>query len=104
MHRSTVLEEKGRDGNMNEMLEWYEEQARLFGPAQHFGGDLFHEQHSGVPPGVDLKRASAAIQSAMRKATPDAVWVIQAWQENPRQEILDGTIPEATLILDLSGD
>jgi NADH-quinone oxidoreductase subunit I len=28
MHRSVVLEEKGRDGNMNEMLQWYEEQAR----------------------------------------------------------------------------
>ena len=28
MHRSHVLAEKGRDGNMQEMLEWYEEQAR----------------------------------------------------------------------------
>jgi NADH-quinone oxidoreductase subunit I len=27
-HRSHVLAEKGRDGNMQEMLEWYEEQAR----------------------------------------------------------------------------
>jgi hypothetical protein len=27
MHRSRVLAEKGRDGNMNEMLEWYQEQA-----------------------------------------------------------------------------
>jgi formate hydrogenlyase subunit 6/NADH:ubiquinone oxidoreductase subunit I len=28
MHRSRVLAEKGRDGNMQEMLEWYEEQER----------------------------------------------------------------------------
>jgi hypothetical protein len=28
MHRSKVLEEKGRDGNMQEMLAWYEDQAR----------------------------------------------------------------------------
>ena len=28
MHRSRVLGEKGREGNMNEMMEWYEEQAR----------------------------------------------------------------------------
>jgi NADH-quinone oxidoreductase subunit I len=28
MHRSSVLAEKGRDGNMQEMMEWYEEQAR----------------------------------------------------------------------------
>ncbi|HEY6419313.1 MAG TPA: NADH-quinone oxidoreductase subunit I [Candidatus Binataceae bacterium] len=27
MHRSRVLAEKGRDGNMQEMLKWYEEQA-----------------------------------------------------------------------------
>jgi NADH-quinone oxidoreductase subunit I len=28
MHRSIVLEQKGRDGNMNEMLAWYKEQER----------------------------------------------------------------------------
>ena len=28
MHRSSVLAEQGREGNMNEMMEWYEEQAR----------------------------------------------------------------------------
>ena len=33
MHRSRVLAEKGRDGNMNEMLEWYREQdARVYDP------------------------------------------------------------------------
>jgi formate hydrogenlyase subunit 6/NADH:ubiquinone oxidoreductase subunit I len=33
MHRSRVLEEKGRDGNMQEMLDWYEEQSRrVFDP------------------------------------------------------------------------
>ena len=28
MHRSQVLEQKGREGNMREMLDWYDEQAR----------------------------------------------------------------------------
>jgi NADH-quinone oxidoreductase subunit I len=28
MHRSSVLAQQGREGNMNEMMEWYEEQAR----------------------------------------------------------------------------
>jgi hypothetical protein len=33
MHRSRVLAEKGRDGNMNEMLEWYREQdAAVYDP------------------------------------------------------------------------
>jgi NADH-quinone oxidoreductase subunit I len=33
MHRSRVLAEKGRDGNMQEMLEWYREQeAQVYNP------------------------------------------------------------------------
>jgi hypothetical protein len=33
MHRSRVLAEKGRDGNMNEMLAWYDEQnAAVYDP------------------------------------------------------------------------
>ena len=33
MHRSRVLAEKGRDGNMDEMLEWYQEQdAAVYDP------------------------------------------------------------------------
>lgn len=33
MHRSRVLAEKGRDGNMNEMLAWYKEQdAQVYDP------------------------------------------------------------------------
>jgi hypothetical protein len=28
MHRSHVLAEKGRDGNMQEMMAWYQEQAQ----------------------------------------------------------------------------
>ena len=33
MHRSRVLAEKGRDGNMQEMLAWYREQeAQVYNP------------------------------------------------------------------------
>jgi NADH-quinone oxidoreductase subunit I len=33
MHRSTVLAEKGRDGNMDEMLDWYKQQdAEVYNP------------------------------------------------------------------------
>jgi alpha-N-acetylglucosaminidase len=80
---------------------WYEEQRKLFGDAEHFAGDPFHE---GTAPDIDLEEAGRAIQSAMQKAQPGAVWVLQAWQSNPRKELLKGTVKEKTLILDLFGE
>jgi len=80
---------------------WYEEQRQLLGDARFFAGDPFHE---GVAANIDLKQAGASIHSAMRKARPGAVWVLQAWQANPRDEMLAGTVKEDTLILDLYGE
>ena len=80
---------------------WYEEQQKLLGDAKYFAGDPFHE---GVAANIDLEQLGAAIHSAMRKAQPGAVWVMQAWQANPRDEMLKGTVKEETLILDLYGE
>jgi alpha-N-acetylglucosaminidase len=80
---------------------WYEEQARLFGNARFFAGDPFHE---GTVQNIDLQEAGYAIHSAMRVASPGAVWVMQAWQGNPSEKLLEGTVKEATLILDLFGE
>ena len=81
---------------------WYEEQQKLFGPAKYFGGDPFHE--GIVPKGVDLKAVGAGIEAAMQSARPGAVWVMQGWEENPHQRLLDGTVKDNTLILDLYCD
>lgn len=80
---------------------WYEEQARLFGNAHYFGGDPFHE---GKIENIDLKEAGAGIYSAMRRASPGATWVMQAWEQNPSEKLLEGIPQEATLILDLFGE
>ena len=80
---------------------WYEEQARLFGDAHFFGGDPFHE---GKVENIDLREAGSAIHSAMRLASPGAVWVMQAWEGNPTEKLLEGTAKEDTLILDLFGE
>lgn len=80
---------------------WYEEQARLFGEAHFFGGDPFHE---GTVENIDLREAGSAIHSAMRQAAPNAVWVMQAWQGNPSEKLLEGTVKEDTLVLDLFGE
>jgi len=80
---------------------WYDEQRKLYGEAKYFGGDPFHE---GGGADIDLTDAGRNIQRAMLDAHPGSVWVIQAWQSNPRKELLDGTVKENTLLLDLFGE
>lgn len=81
---------------------YYEEQRRLYGTAGYYSMDPFHE--GGNTQGVDLAAAARAIGKAMTEASPDAVWLIQGWQENPRAEILDA-IPSGQLtVLDLNAE
>lgn len=78
---------------------YYEEQQRLFGPADFYSMDPFHE--GGNTEGVDLASTAKAILRAMRQASPDAVWLIQGWQENPREEILRAVRPDRLTVIDL---
>jgi NADH-quinone oxidoreductase subunit I len=51
MHRSTVLAEKGRDGNMNEMLDWYKQQdAEVYNPQRP---ELKRYTDRGLPQHLD---------------------------------------------------
>jgi len=81
---------------------WYEEMDKLYGKTNFYGGDPFHE--GGVPAGIDLAEAGKGIQNAMLKYNPDASWVLQAWGENPRPQMLSKLVKERTVILDLSGE
>ena len=78
---------------------YYEEQKNLFGEAQFFGGDPFHE--GGTSEGINVKLAAQKILQAMRKVNPQAVWVLQGWQHNPVKELMEGVKPSETIILDL---
>jgi alpha-N-acetylglucosaminidase len=78
---------------------YYEEIERLYGPVRLYGGDLFHE--GGSTEGLDLALLGRGVQQAMLKANPDAVWVLQGWQENPKQGMLDGLSPAHVLILNM---
>ena len=78
---------------------FYEEQKKLFGDAQFFGGDPFHE--GGTSEGIDVKLAANKILQAMRKTNPKAIWVLQGWQYNPQKELMEGLNPEECIILDL---
>ena len=56
---------------------YYKEQQRLYGKADFYSMDPFHE--GGNAGGVDLRKAGEAIMGAMKAVNPNAVWVVQAW-------------------------
>lgn len=78
---------------------YYEELEKLYGKTKYYSMDPFHE--GGNTKGVDLAKAGAAIMEAMKKANPEAVWVIQAWQANPRPAMVDSLEAGDLLVLDL---
>lgn len=88
------------DPRFNEIADmYYKEMTRLYGKADFYSMDPFHE--GGSVAGVDLNAAGQAIWGAMKKVNPKAVWVAQAWQANPRQKMIEN-LPEGDLIaLDL---
>ena len=78
---------------------YYEEQARLFGKVDFYSMDPFHESKNAG--GVDFAEAGKAVLAAMKQASPDATWVLQAWSENPRDEMLAALPKGDVLVLDL---
>lgn len=91
------------DSHFEEMAKlYYKYLTKLMGVSEYYSMDPFHE--GGNTNGVDLPKAYKAIMDAMDKVNPDARWVIQSWNENPRTECLE-TLPWGKLIvLDLFSD
>ena len=78
---------------------YYEEQARLFGDADYYSMDPFHE--SGNVGGVDFAEAGQSVLAAMKRAHPAATWVVQAWDANPRDGMIAALPAGDLLVLDL---
>ena len=78
---------------------YYAEQKRLFGDALYFAGDPFHE--GGQTEGIDVKAAAGKILQAMRRISPNAVWILQGWQHNPMPSLMEGLKQGDAIILDL---
>ena len=78
---------------------YYQELTRLFGKADYYSIDPFHEM--GDDSSIDYAEAARALLGAMTRANPDAVWVVQGWTENPRQQVLDALPTDRLLVLDL---
>lgn len=78
---------------------YYSEQQKLFGKADYYSMDPFHELKNADE--VDFDAAGKAVMSEMKKVNPKAVWVVQGWTENPRPEMIKNLNNGDLLILDL---
>ncbi len=82
--------------------DYYDELTRLYGTSRYYSMDPFHE--GGNTAGVDMPLVGAKVMGAMKRVNPDAVWVVQSWQANPRKSMTDTPSAGDLLILDLYSD
>ncbi len=88
------------DSRFNEIASlYYKELEKLFGKANYYSMDPFHELEDEGS--VDFDAAGKAVLKAMKDVNPKATWVIQGWTENPRPEMIKNLNNGDILILDL---
>lgn len=88
------------DSRFNEIASlYYKELEELFGKANYYSMDPFHELEDAGS--VDFDAAGKAVLKAMKDVNPKATWVIQGWTENPRPEMIKNLNNGDILILDL---
>ncbi|MCX4852522.1 alpha-N-acetylglucosaminidase C-terminal domain-containing protein [Streptomyces canus] len=77
---------------------FYRAQKERFGGSTMYKMDLLHE--GGNAGDVPVGEAAGAVEAALQKAHPGAVWAILGWQNNPAKELLDGVDKSRMLIVD----
>lgn len=77
---------------------FYRHQRKRFGDSTMYKMDLLHE--GGNAGDVPVGEAAKAVEVALQKAHPGAVWAILGWQTNPRREILDAVDKSKMLVVD----
>lgn len=78
---------------------FYRHQQEIFGDSMIYDMELFQE--GGTPGDVPVGAAAHAIQRALLRAIPDALWMTLAWQNNPSSELLSAVDRTHLLIVDL---
>ena len=78
---------------------YYDELTRLFGKADYYSMDPFHESSDDAS--IDYAEAGRKLMAAMKRVNPKATWVVQGWTENPRPEMIETMRKGDLLILDL---
>jgi hypothetical protein len=77
---------------------FYRAQKERLGESTMYKMDLLHE--GGNAGDVPVGEAAGAVEAALQKAHPGAVWAILGWQNNPAKELLDGVDKSRMLIVD----
>lgn len=85
---------------------FYDCQEEIYGPGSHFYAiDPYHEG-GNRPAALDDGTVAQEVLHALLKHDQAAVWMVQAWQDNPSRALLAGLTPEERqkhlMILDLS--
>lgn len=89
---------------------YYEEQDKLYGKAEFYSMDPFHEMNptpdnkQDIAPTINFAESGKAIMAAMKQHNPDSKWVIQGWMENPLPALIEPLEKNDLLILDLNSD
>ncbi len=78
---------------------YYKELTKLFGKADYYSMDPFHESNDDAS--IDYGKAGKVLMDAMKRANPQATWVVQGWTENPRPQMIKDLKVGDLLILDL---
>lgn len=81
---------------------FYAHQRELFGRSAVYDMEVFQE--GGDDGGVPVATAAKAVQRALETANPGALWMMMAWQGNPRQDLLSGVDRNRLLIVDIDHD
>lgn len=82
---------------------YYRSLRKHYGPnVKFFGGDLFHE--GGKTEGIAVAETASLVQQTMLRHHPQATWVLQGWQDNPKGELLAGLDKRHTLVINLAGE
>ncbi|WP_257348518.1 alpha-N-acetylglucosaminidase [Pseudalkalibacillus decolorationis] len=77
---------------------FYKKQEKRFGETTMYKMDLLHE--GGRPGDVPVDDAAGAVEAALQKAHPGAIWAILGWQSNPSKELIAPLDKDKVLILD----
>ena len=78
---------------------YYKELTALYGKAEYYSMDPFHESNDDSK--IDYDAAGQELMKAMKSENPKAVWVVQGWTENPRPQMIKNMKNGDLLILDL---
>lgn len=81
---------------------FYVHQRELFGRSDVYDMEVFQE--GGDDGGVPVSTAAKAVQTALETANPGSLWMMMAWQGNPRQDLLAGVDRNRLLIVDIDHD